>query len=208
MNRLRLGGYTLGIDSRTLRPVDDLLRRICRPVLASGPPLTHRLTVRGADRSGLVIDEHRHQLILTVRAGTEAIAAQIGVLQAAARGVAYLERARRGGALLHGSAFTTRAGTAVAVVDGGLGQGKTSLAVGLAHRHGRLLVDEFAFARLGPGRVLLAAAPTPPGDRPRRAALPHPGRVTRTRGPSRVAAAARRARPRHHPGPHRPDTGR
>ncbi|GAA4243169.1 hypothetical protein GCM10022255_001090 [Dactylosporangium darangshiense] len=64
--------------------------------------------------------------------------------------------------LLHGSAFAIAADHAIAVLDGGLGQGKTSLAMGLAARYGQLIVDEFMFAAISGPHVTVLAAPQLP----------------------------------------------
>lgn len=66
-------------------------------------------------------------------------------------------------ALLHGSAVTADGGrSAIAVLDGGRGQGKTSLALGVAARGGSLLVDEFAFTVFPGGQPCVVPMPTLP----------------------------------------------
>jgi hypothetical protein len=81
-----------------------------------------------------------------------------------ARGVAAVHGTDAGLVLLHGCALTIDTpsepgGAAVAVLDGGLGQGKTSLTMGLAAVRGRLLVDEFTFVRLTSEEVRVLATP-------------------------------------------------
>lgn len=86
---------------------------------------------------------------------------QIAVLQAAARCLDCVLPSDH--LLLHGSASELGdGGRAVAVLDGGHGQGKTSLAFGLACAGGRLLVDEFTFLRFDQGgNVVFPAARLP-----------------------------------------------
>ncbi|WP_213456993.1 hypothetical protein [Rhizomonospora bruguierae] len=159
MNHLRLADLVVRISVRDVDDLDDLLERIS----GSGVQhtATYRLVVRRNAHAGLVVDDRRRTIALSLPHGPSTPVTHIAVLQALARGLAYIERSAPDLALLHGSALTTNDG-AVAVLDGGLGQGKTSLALGLAHRCGSLLVDEFAFARTGTSGVFIAAAPTLP----------------------------------------------
>lgn len=159
MRRLRLGDALVQIDAPGAGGLDEFLDRIS-DYDARGA-VTHRMAVRCGNQPRLVLDDHGRTITLSLPAGSCDPTVRIGVLQALVRGLAYLQRSTRHLALLHGSALTA-GDAAVAVLDGGLGQGKTSLALGLARRHGRLLVDEFAFARTRPGRVVLSAAPTLP----------------------------------------------
>ncbi|MGI5185429.1 hypothetical protein ACQEVZ_55210 [Dactylosporangium sp. CA-152071] len=159
MRRLRLGAFTAGIDVED-GPVADFVHRITDAGSAGGP--THRVLVRRAGGARLVVDDDRRLITLTPPAGAVEHTVLIGVLQAVTRGVAYLERAAGSHALLHGSVFTVAGGAGVAVLDGGLGQGKTSLALALARDHGHLLVDEFAFTHTTRSDLLLSAAPTLP----------------------------------------------
>ncbi|GAA1563354.1 hypothetical protein GCM10009827_101190 [Dactylosporangium maewongense] len=159
MRRLQFGELVVDVDTDG-GAVADFLDRIAGASGARQP--THQLIVRRAGDARLVIDEMRRVISLTLPIDAAGPAILIGVLQAVTRGIAFLERSADTRVLLHGSAFTVASGAGVAVLDGGLGQGKTSLALAMARAHGRLLVDEFAFAHTTPDGVVLAAAPTLP----------------------------------------------
>ncbi|MET7422061.1 hypothetical protein [Dactylosporangium sp. NPDC005555] len=159
MKRIHVGGFVVDVDVDG-GVVADFVDRIADSGGVDRP--THRLIVRRTGRARLVIDAERRLVSLTLPPDAAGPTILIGVLQAVIRGVAYLERSAGTRALLHGSAFTLRSGAGVAVLDGGLGQGKTSLALAMARQHGHLLVDEFAFASTAARDVVLSAAPTLP----------------------------------------------
>ncbi|SCE69285.1 hypothetical protein GA0074696_0267 [Micromonospora purpureochromogenes] len=126
-------------------------------------PTGQVMQVRGGHQTRLTVDVDRGEVLLelaTDLAGDPA-ALEIGVLQAAARSVAVMKDVEL--ALLHGSAVTADGGrSAIAVLDGGRGQGKTSLALGVAARGGSLLVDEFAFTVFPGGQPCVVPMPTLP----------------------------------------------
>jgi hypothetical protein len=144
---IRVAGSSIAVEAGQAAPhLAEFVARISEPF---GRAPSHVLDVLPGKRPRLAVDAvHRHAVLhlpadAGVRLGQQRV--EIGLLQAAARSLA----AMCGDALvlLHGSATTVDGGrSAVAVLDGGLGQGKTSLAVGLARAGGRLLVDEFTFA--------------------------------------------------------------
>ncbi|MEV4135509.1 hypothetical protein AB0J72_25440 [Dactylosporangium sp. NPDC049742] len=159
MRRLRFGEFVVDVDTDD-GAVADFIDRIAGPSTVAQP--THQLVIRRTGETCLVIDETCGVISLTLSRDTVGPTVQIGVLQAVTRSIAYLNRSAGTRMLLHGSAFTLASGAGVAVLDGGLGQGKTSLALAMARERGQLLVDEFAFARTTPDGVVLSAAPTLP----------------------------------------------
>ncbi|WP_432049436.1 hypothetical protein [Verrucosispora sp. NA02020] len=124
---------------------------------------TQVMHVRGGQQTRLTVTPHSGEVLLelAVNASGDQTTLEIGTLQAAARSVA----AMSGGelALLHGSAVTMDGGrSAIGVLDGGRGQGKTSLALGIAARGGSLIVDEFAFTIFRSGQPCILPMPTLP----------------------------------------------
>jgi hypothetical protein len=124
----------------------------------------YRLRLATGDHARFVMDPGNRTMSLIippVRAERDQATIEIGLLQALTRGIAFIEAAnlRTAGstALLHGSSLAVADDCAVAVLDGGLGQGKTSLAMGLAARHGQLMVDEFTFVTTGSDVTVLPA---------------------------------------------------
>jgi hypothetical protein len=169
MRLLRIGEFTVEVrlDSIVTDSVRDFVARITCDVTHPGG--THRLTVTTGDPARLVLDPVGKAMTLAlpvVRGRYEQATVEIGLLQAATRGVAFIETATPHSglvtALLHGGAVAKSCGGAVAVLDGGLGQGKTSLTMGLAARSGQLIVDEFTFATLTGSRLIVLAAPQLP----------------------------------------------
>jgi hypothetical protein len=168
MRTVRIGDLLVQVTAD--RPehcqVREFIARISRPGPVPVGRASHRFHV-ATDRSAhLTVDSARQAITLAFPATPVAIAdrTRIAVLQAMARGVAAVHGTDAGLVLLHGCALTvdTRSdpgGAAVAVLDGGLGQGKTSLTMGLAAVRGRLLVDEFTFVRLTSDEVRVLATP-------------------------------------------------
>lgn len=171
MRTLRLGDALVEVRLNAPEPsgLAAFVRRITEPTPAQ--PNAHRLTITASDQPRLVLDHEQRTMTLTLRLDTTEgtrSTVEIGILQALTRGLALTEATAShpripDTVLLHGSALTMAPqGWAVAVLDGGLGQGKTSLAMGLAKRHGQLLVDEFAFASITDHDVTVFAAPRLP----------------------------------------------
>lgn len=164
MRSVRFGDLTVGvtIDRPDRCDLPDFLEQITHD--APGNDTGHRFHLMTGPTARLTVDVSGRTITLVLpswpdRAGQRS-RARIGVLQAIARGVAACLPADPTAVLLHGGAVTiTAADDAVAVLDGGLGQGKTSLAMGLVAGGGRLLVDEFAFVRLSADRLRVLAAP-------------------------------------------------
>ncbi|MEV6813183.1 hypothetical protein [Micromonospora sp. NPDC051296] len=153
---------------------------------------TQVMHVRGGRRTRLTVNPHVGEVLLELAATGSGCQAtlEIGTLQAAARSMA----AMSGGelALLHGSAVTTDGGrSAIGVLDGGRGQGKTSLALGIAARGGSLIVDEFAFTVFRGGQPCVVPMPTLPWHlRADMAPLLVPRAATRLLYPEDLPAAA------------------
>lgn len=171
MRLLRLGDLSarIHLDSPDPNGLADFVARITEQ---SAPRLdSHRFALAEGVAARLVLDPDRRTMALALPptgTGHDQATVQIGLLQALARGIAFIEATRTKPTtpltvLLHGSAFTISPdAAAVAVLDGGRGQGKTSLALGLAQRYGRLLVDEFAFATIIGTSVTVLPAPRLP----------------------------------------------
>lgn len=126
-------------------------------------PFGQGMQVRGGRRTRLTVDVNRGEVLLELAAelAGDPATLEIGVLQAAARCLAVMGDGEL--ALLHGSAVTADDGrSAIAVLDGGRGQGKTSLALGVAAHEGSLLVDEFTFAVFPGGQPCVVPMPTLP----------------------------------------------
>lgn len=140
------------------------LARFIQRATSEAPPGCDdmELVVAVGGQPSLAVSHAGDRARLTIASGRLAApdsVLQIAVLQAAARCLS-LRTAATGAVLLHGSAVTTLADNgAVAVLDGGRGQGKTSLAVGLAQMGGSLIVDEFLFADVRHGLLEVSPAP-------------------------------------------------
>nr|BFE61568.1 hypothetical protein GCM10020063_060940 [Dactylosporangium thailandense] len=157
-------GVELHLDRRAHRSVGAFVDRISDEAADSAS--SYHLVATAGEQARLVMDPDRKTMSLTLppaRTEREQATIEIGLLQALARGVAFLEaadpQAAMPTALLHGGAVMISTDCAIAVVDGGRGQGKTSLAMGLAARHGQLMVDEFAFVTIAGQSVTVLAAP-------------------------------------------------
>lgn len=146
MKILDFGGWRVSVSLDTSRHagLDLFLDRAADDgVAASGDLMLH--IVNGA-HPNLLVDVARRHVTLTVpeRLSNGAVdpTAAIAVLQAAARCMAFVRAGEC--ALLHGGAVVSAEGHGIAVLDGGRGQGKTSLALALG-LSGHLLADEFLF---------------------------------------------------------------
>jgi hypothetical protein len=159
MRVIRFGNRTVAVSTVTedWSAVRSFLRRVTVRAPGTTPDLTLRIAA-GADAS-LVVDEPARTAVLTVpetrRTGSPEPALHIGILQAAARCLALVVD-HRACALLHGSAATGPSGRGVAVLDGGTGGGKTSLALALAAAGGQLVVDEFLLATITPAGLTMS----------------------------------------------------
>lgn len=163
MSLLRIGNRAL--DIRIAESAPRCLRRFVARLAGTEPtiPTGQVMQVRGGHQTRLAVDVGRGEVLLELAANLAGDPAtlEIGVLQAAARSMAVMGDGEL--ALLHGSAVTADGGrSAVAVLDGGRGQGKTSLALGVAARGGSLLVDEFAFTVFPGGSPAVVPMPTLP----------------------------------------------
>ena len=185
--------FTVGADAP--QPVHDLVARIAEPS-AVARPTTH-LEIHGAERPKLAVDTTSRRVVLqvppadAVRGG--AVTVQIAVLQTTARCLALM--ASEAFPLLHGGAITLDCGrSAVAVLDGGRGQGKTSLALGLARRGGHVLIDEFPFAVFGSEGPAVVPVPSFPWHvRPDMTEVLAPGRAGRLLYPDDLGSVVHRS---------------
>jgi hypothetical protein len=165
MTAIRFGDLTVAVSTGA----DDwpALCAFLTLISASAPDATPDLTLRVAagTRAALVMDEGSRVASLTLPAtrltGPADPCLHIGILQAAARCLALVDDGRRH-VLLHGSAMARPDGGGVAVLDGGTGAGKTSLALALAAADGELVVDEFLFATSIANRLTVSGAPQLP----------------------------------------------
>ncbi|MEU5945939.1 hypothetical protein ABZ793_10300 [Micromonospora sp. NPDC047465] len=164
MSLLRVGNRVLQI--RIAESAPRSLRRFLAQLACAELPTTPTrqiMQVRGGHRTRLTVDVGKGEVLLELAADLAGDPAtlEIGVLQAAARSMAVMGDGEP--ALLHGSAVTADGGrSAIAVLDGGRGQGKTSLALGVAARKGSLLVDEFAFTVFPGGQPCVVPMPNLP----------------------------------------------
>ncbi|MBT8224389.1 MAG: hypothetical protein HKP61_07090 [Dactylosporangium sp.] len=171
MRTVRLGGLLVQVTAD--RPdhcqIHDFVTRISQSHRIPHTRAGQRFHVATDRAAHLTVDPPSRAITLALpeMVAMSADQALIAVLQAMARGVSAVHGADSGLALLHGCALTLDLGAdhsggdagTVAVLDGGLGQGKTSLTMGLAAACGRLLVDEFAFVRLASDEVRVLATP-------------------------------------------------
>lgn len=121
----------------------------------------YRLIVRQGSDPSLYVSRTEAVIILPDRIPT--ITAVIAVLQAAAR--TSTANASKANVLLHGSSIIIHdeLSRGVAVLDGGCGVGKSSLALALAlERDCTLLADEFSMARVDSNGYELYPAPLVP----------------------------------------------
>lgn len=165
MTAIRFGDLTVAVSTGA----DDwpALCAFLTRVSESAPDATPDLTLHIAPgtRAALVMDEASRLASLTLPAtrltGPADPYLHIGILQAAARCLALVDDDRQH-VLLHGSAIARPDGGGVAILDGGTGAGKTSLALALAATGGQLVVDEFLFATSIPNRLTVSGAPQLP----------------------------------------------
>ncbi len=149
MRLFDFGGLRAGVNLEAVPAtgLDPFLDRATITGPTTSADLTLHITVAADAR--LELDAARRLATLTIPArrlpvpGDDPTVA-IAVLQAAARCLAVVRADDV--ALLHGGAVVCANGRAVAVLDGGRGQGKTSLAIALGLGDGQLLADEFLFA--------------------------------------------------------------
>ncbi|WP_433552581.1 hypothetical protein ACQP08_03425 [Micromonospora zamorensis] len=164
MSLLRVGNHALEI--RIAESAPRCLRRfVARLADTELPtmPAGQVMQVRDGHRTRLTVDVSRGEVHLELAAelAGDPPTLEIGVLQAAARSLAVMGDGEL--TLLHGSAVTIDGGrSAIAVLDGGRGQGKTSLALGVAAHGGSLLVDEFAFTAFPCRQPCVVPMPTLP----------------------------------------------
>jgi hypothetical protein len=169
MRLVRIGdlGVDVHLDALATRSVGNFVDSITDEGVE--PACRYRLRLAAGDHAHFVMDPRDRSMSLVLppaRTEHDQATVEIGLLQALTRGVAFIEAAGRWAAtstaLLHGSSLAISDDCAIAVLDGGLGQGKTSLAMGLAARYGRLMVDEFTFVTIsGPKATVLAAPQWP-----------------------------------------------
>jgi hypothetical protein len=165
MRTLTFGRRTVAVSTGTESwpALDGFLHRATTGMPGTLPHFTLHI-VAGSD-AALVVDDRSRSVTLTVPAarlhGPPDPSLHIGVLQAAARCLALVDRGE-GCALLHGSAVDTPAAGGVAVLDGGAGAGKTSLALAVAAAGGHLLVDEFLLADTSARELTVAPSPRLP----------------------------------------------
>ncbi|QOC90852.1 hypothetical protein [Micromonospora craniellae] len=182
MRILEFGDQRLHLDATAVRQ-PHLQRFVDRVSIDTAPaPVRHQMRIVEGEEAELLVDEQTGSMSLVVPSMTTVspTVLEIAILQAGARCLALLGTTDRF-VLLHGSAVTaTDGGGAVAVLDGGVGQGKTSLALGLAKAGCALLVDEFTFVTCDRDEILVAPAPRLPwhvrGDMAPYLAPEHPGR--------------------------------
>lgn len=160
MRVLAFGGQRLALDISELhRP--DLLQMVCEMTTETAlTDATATLRLMEGEQAQLLVDNLTSEIVLTVprlKATMPAFVLAVGVLQAAARCLALLSVSERT-FLLHGSAVRSPAGDAIAIVDGGRGMGKTSLAIGLSRSDYELVVDEFLFVNLTTEGILVTPA--------------------------------------------------
>lgn len=164
MRMLRFGDYGVAVCTASARnPEIDWFIERCS-VRSSDFEPTYLLRVTDGDRAELLIDRAAGVVSLALPPTSDSRAmhtSQIAILQAAARCLTLFTPDYRS-ALLHASAVRFGDGSAVAVLDGGLGQGKTSLALALAQTGCAVLVDEFCFATLSEEVVMVAPTPDLP----------------------------------------------
>ncbi|MFV2103682.1 hypothetical protein [Micromonospora sp. LOL_024] len=164
MRVLEFGDRRLHLDATAVRQ-PHLQRFIDRISIDGVPtPVRYQMRIVEGEQAELLVDEQTGSVSLVVPSMTTVspTVLEIAILQAGARCLALLGAAD-GRVLLHGSAVTgTNDGRAVAVLDGGLGQGKTSLALGLAKTGFVLLVDEFTFATCDREEIVVGPAPRLP----------------------------------------------
>ncbi|WBB92114.1 hypothetical protein [Verrucosispora sp. WMMC514] len=164
MRVLEFGDRRLHLDATAVRQ-PHLQRFIDRISIDGVPtPVRYQMRIVEGEQAELLVDEQTGSVSLVVPSMTmvSPTVLEIAILQAGARCLALLGTADRR-VLLHGSAVTgTNDGRAVAVLDGGLGQGKTSLALGLAKAGCALLVDEFTFVTCDREKMVVAPAPRLP----------------------------------------------
>ncbi|PMR62104.1 hypothetical protein C1A38_05015 [Verrucosispora sp. ts21] len=182
MKVLEFGDQRLHLDATAVR--QPHLQRFIDRISIDGvaAPVRYQMRIVEGEQAELVVDEQTGSMSLVVPSMTTVspTALEIAILQAGARCLALLGAADRC-VLLHGSAVTAAGGCgAVAVLDGGLGQGKTSLALGLAKAGCALLVDEFTFVTCDRKESVVAPAPRLPwhvrGDMAPYLAPEHPDR--------------------------------
>ncbi|WP_426503032.1 hypothetical protein ACPPVO_36145 [Dactylosporangium sp. McL0621] len=166
MRLVRIGdlGVELDLDAPAEHRVGNFVNCITDEAVDGAG--RYRLRLAAGDHARFVMDPGNRTMSLTippVRAERDQAIVEIGLLQALTRGIAFIEAAnlRTAGstALLHGSSLAVADDCAVAVLDGGLGQGKTSLTMGLAARYGQLMVDEFTFVTIARPKVTVLPAP-------------------------------------------------
>ncbi|GAA0408437.1 hypothetical protein GCM10009541_59420 [Micromonospora gifhornensis] len=182
MKVLEFGDQRLHLDATAVRQ-PHLQRFIDRISIDGVPtPVRYQMRIVEGEQAELVVDEQTGSMSLVVPSMTTVspTALEIAILQAGARCLALLSTADRC-VLLHGSAVTATGDCgAVAVLDGGLGQGKTSLALGLAKAGCALLVDEFTFVTCDREESVVTPAPRLPwhvrGDMAPYLAPEHPDR--------------------------------
>lgn len=159
MRVLAFGTHRLTLDISDLhRP--DLIRLVCEMTTEDSlADATATLRVVEGEEAHLLVDKAAFEVVLTVpaKATVPSYVIAIGVLQAAARCLASLTASERT-LLLHGSAVRNPTGGAIAIVDGGRGAGKTSLAIGLSRLSYELMVDEFLFVDLTAKGILVTPA--------------------------------------------------
>ncbi|WP_238324077.1 hypothetical protein [Salinispora pacifica] len=144
---------------RCLRRIVARLADAELPIMSTGQVMQ----VLGGRRTRLTVDVNRGEILLELAAelASNPTTLEIGVLQAAMRSLAVMGDGEL--ALLHGSAVTADGGrSAIAVLDGGRGQGKTSLTLGIGAQKGSLLVDEFTFTAFLYGQPYVVPMPALP----------------------------------------------
>lgn len=164
MRSIRFGDYAVAVCTASARnPEIDWFVERCSARSSEVEPI-YVLQVTDGERAGLLIDFATRVVSLALPPTSDSRAlhtSQIAILQAAARCLT-LFTPNRCSALLHGSAVRLGDGSAVAVLDGGLGQGKTSLALALAQTGCAVLVDEFCLATVINDAVVVAPTPDLP----------------------------------------------
>lgn len=164
MRFIRFGDYGVAVCTASARnPEIDWFVERCS-VRSSELEPTYVLRVTDGERAELLIDVAAGVVSLALPPTSDSRAmhtSQIAILQAAARCLTLFTPNHRS-AMLHGSAVRLGDGSAVAVLDGGLGQGKTSLALALAQTGCAVLVDEFCLATVTDNAVVVAPTPDLP----------------------------------------------
>jgi hypothetical protein len=165
MRHLDFGGLRVAVslDAVWATGLDPFLDRATTTGPSTSVDLTLDLTVAADARLELAAAERQATLAIPERrlpVPDDDPTVAIAVLQAAARCLAVIRADDV--ALLHGGAVVCADGRAVAVLDGGRGQGKTSLAMALGLGQGQLLADEFLFASVLNQSVVTRPAPRLP----------------------------------------------